>query len=269
MPARRYHPDPERLSVLLATIMLAYALTHIIRAPDYIFRMNLGETRLAIHLNISMAFSILAGGLAATGADWLLRGHPSIQPGETREHWLLPTLTALILGIALYALPSGANWWIAFGMSGLLLLAVFQAEFIVVDPEDAAYPLATAVLVALSYTLVLILSVAVRSAGLRLVLLAPAIFLTSGFSSLRVMHLRLNERWEFGWAVGIALITTQLGTSLQYWPITPVQFGLAVLGPLFALTSLAINLLNDLPSKKAWIESAILLVLTWGLAFLL
>lgn len=269
MITHRYLPDRERINVLLATILLAYALTRILNTPDYIFRINLGQVPLAFSLNINMAFALVAGGLAATGIDWLLKGHPSIQPGETIEHWLLPTLLALVIGTALYNLPTGVYWWVGFGLGGLLLLVVFRAEYAAVDPGDSSYPFATATLAAISYTLVLILAVALRSNGLRLVLLSPAIFITSGLTSLRVMHLRLNEKWEFGWAIGIALIATQLGTALHYWPVTPVQFGLAVLAPVYALSNLAVSLIEEVPLRQAWIEPAVILAALWGLAFVI
>jgi len=266
MDPHRYLPDRDRINVLLATILLAYALTRVINAPDFNFGFNLGDIPFAFSLNINMAFAVLAGGLAATGVDWLLRGHPSIQPGETIEHWLLPTLMALVIGTALYILPTGVFWWVGFGLGGVLLVVVFRAEYAAVDPGDTNYPFATATLAAMSYTLVLILAVALRSNGLRLVLLSPTIFITSGLASLRVMHLRLNENWEFGWAIGIALITTQLGTALHYWPLTPVQFGLAVLAPVYALTSLAVNLIEEVPFRQAVIEPAVILAALWGLA---
>jgi hypothetical protein len=264
-----FSPDRNRMNVLVATILLGYALTRVINIPDTIFRINLADVDLAFSLNINMAFSVLAGGLAATGVDWLLRSHPSIQPGETIEHWLLPTLMALVLGIALYALPTGVFWWVGFGLGGLLLLVVFRSEYAAVDPGDTTYPLATAALTALSYTLVLILAVALRSTGVRLVLLSPALFITGGLASLRILHLRLNERWEFGWAVGIALISTQLGTALHYWPVTPVQYGLAILGPIYALTNLAASLVEEIPFRQAIIEPAIILAVLWGLAIFL
>jgi hypothetical protein len=267
MSIRRFVPDINRVNVLLATILLAYALTRVINTPDTIFRFQLASLDLAFRLNINMAISFLAGGLAATGVDWLLRGHPSIQPGETVEHWLLPTLMALVIGIALYALPNGPYWWIGFGLSAILLVVTFRAEYAAVDPGDTSYPLATAALIALSYPLVLILAVALRSTGVRLVLLAPALLLTTGLTSLRALHLRLNERWEFGWALGIALIATQLGTALHYWPITPVQYGLAVLAPVYALTNLAVSLIEGAHFRQAILEPAIILGFLWGLAF--
>jgi len=269
MPAINSKPDTQRLSVLLATILLAYALTRVINTPDFIFQVTLAGLDLALSLNVNMAFSLLAGGLAATGVDWLLRAHPSIQQGETVEHWLLPTLSALVLGVALYAMPTSIAWWVGFGLGALLLMAIFLSEYAAVDPGDASYPTATAVLSAISYVMVLILAIALRAYNLRVIVVAPALFITSGLASLRIIHLRLNERWEFAWAVGIALITTQLGSALHYWPMSPAQFGLAVLAPVYALTNLAVNLVEEVPLRRAVIEPAIILAVLWGMAILL
>ena len=269
MPAVNSKPDNQRISVLMATILLAYALTRVINTPDYVFSFTLAGVDLAFSVNINMAFSLLAGGLAATGVDWLLRGHPSIEPGETMEHWLLPTLSALVLGVALYAMPTSIAWWVGFSLGAILLLGIFRSEYSSVDPGDTSYPVATAVLSAISYVMVLILAIALRANSLRVILVAPALFITSGLASLRIIHLRLNERWMYAWAIGIALITTQLGSALHYWPLTPVQFGLAVLGPVYSLTNLAVSLVEDVPLRRAVIEPAIILALLWGMAILL
>jgi hypothetical protein len=90
----------------------------------------------------------------------------------------------------------------------------------------------------------------------------PAVFIVSGLVTLRSLYLRL-QRWEFAWAGGVALISAQLASALHYWPLSPVQFGLALLGPLYALTSLAGSLGEDLPIRRAAIEPLTALTLAW------
>jgi hypothetical protein len=175
-------------------------------------------------------------------------------------------LTVLILGITLNTLPGGVTWWLGFGLGAVLLVLVFLSEFVVVDPADVRYPLATAALTALAFTMFLILCVGLRAAAARLFLLIPALFLGGGLVALRTLHLRLNERWEVAWAVGIALIGMQLGAALHYWPLTPVRFGLILLGPLYALTTLAVSVVEGNPFRRAVVEPAVMLTLLWGLA---
>jgi hypothetical protein len=268
MQSHRYMPDATRVSVLTAMILLAFALTHVINAPALPVSIPLGKQALQFSLPLTTIVTILTAILAAAGVDWLLRGHPSIQPGETIEHWLLPMLTVLILGITLSTLPTGIVWWFGFGLGAGLLVLIFLSEYVVVDPSDVRYPLATATLTALAFAQALILAVALRASDISLFLLTPALFLGEGLVALRTLHLRLNERWDFAWALGIGLVGMQLGSALHYWPLTPVRFGLILLGPLYALTTLAVSLSEGRPFRRAVIEPLVMLTLVWGLVFL-
>jgi hypothetical protein len=266
MTSQRYMPDATQLSVLTAVVLLAFALTHVLGSNPLPVQIPLGGITLDFNLQLGTGVTVLNAVLAAAGVDWLLRSHPSIQPGETMEHWLLPSVTVLILGITLSTLPTGATWWLGFGLGAVLLVMVFLSEYVAVDSTDVRYPLATAGLNVLALVMFLILAVALRAGEARLFLLAPTLFLGGGLVALRTLHLRLNERWELAWAIGIGLISMQLGAALHYWPLSPVRFGLVLLGPLYALTTLAVGLLEGSPFRRAVVEPASMLVVLWGLA---
>jgi hypothetical protein len=265
MTETRHLPDSTRVSVLTAAILLAFALTRVIAAPHYNIHLPLGKLDLNFSFNLDTLIVLLAAGLTAAGVDWLLSTHPSLEEGESREHWLLPTLTVLVTGIALYTLPPTAVWWLGFALGAVILVVVFFAEFVVVDPTDLRYPLATAILTVLAFVIFLILAVALRASNARLVLVAPALFVGGGLAALRTLHLRLNERWEYAWAIGIAVIAAQLGAALHYMPLTPVRFGLALLAPVYALTILSVSLAEGNPFRRAFVEPAVMLVLLCGL----
>jgi hypothetical protein len=74
-------------------------------------------------------------------------------------------------------LPPGNIWWLGFGIGGLLLVFVFLAEYIVVEPSAPQYAIATAGLTALAFAVYLILTTALRFSGARLFLVAPALFI--------------------------------------------------------------------------------------------
>lgn len=267
MTERRYMPDPTRVSVLTAAVLLAFALTRVINAPQFFsIPLPLGNINFTLSFNLNTVIVLLAGGMTATGMDWLLRTHPSLEKGETREHWLLPTLTVLVIGIALYTLPNTPIWWLGFGLGAAIFLVVALSEFVVVDPNDARYPVATAILTVMAFVIFLILAAALKAANARLIMLIPALFLAGGLAALRTLHLRLNERWETAWAVGIGLVAAQLGAALHYLPLTPVRFGLAMLAPIYALTVLAVSMAEGNPFRRAFLEPTVMLVLFWGLA---
>lgn len=265
MTEKRYLPDPARVSILTAIVLLAFALTRLVSAPPLQYTIPLAGVYVSLSLNLNTMIVLLAAGLTAAGMDWLLRTHPSLEKGETREHWLLPTLTVLVIGVVLYTLPQTTIWWLGFGLGAAILLLVFFAEFVAVDPIDSRYPFATAVLTVLAFIIFLILAVALKATNVRLFLLAPALFVGGGLVALRTLHLRLNERWELTWAIGIGLVTIQLGAALYYMPLTPVRFGLGLLGPVYALTSLAVSLAEGIPPRQAILEPAVMLVLLCGL----
>ncbi len=267
MTEPRHLPESARISVLTAAVLLAFALTRVLNAtPLFSLLLPVGNFRLTIALNLNTVIVLLAAGVTATGMDWLLRTHPALKKGGLREHWLLPTLTVLVIGIALYTLPNTPIWWLGFGLGAAIFLAVALAEYVVVDANDARYQAAAAILTVFAFVIFLILATALKAVNARLVMVVPALFATSGLAALRTLHLRLNQRWEVAWAAGIGLISAQLGAAMHYLPLSPVQFGLALLAPLYALTVLAVSLVEGNPFRRAFLEPTLMLALFWGLA---
>ncbi|HEY9152749.1 MAG TPA: hypothetical protein VIN60_07680 [Anaerolineales bacterium] len=266
-PEKRYLPDGNRVGVLTAAVLLAYALTRLINTPGFTLTLQLPGFYFAYPLTLSAAMTLMATGLTATGMNWLLHGHPALE-GNPIEHWLLPTLTAFIVGISLNVLPLGMLWWIGLAVSAVILVTVFIAEYVAVDIGAPMYALASAALTALSYALFLMLIVALRAAGTRLFLIAPTTFIAAGLVALRTLHLHLGNRWEFPWAIGIALACMQTAAGVHYWPISPLQFGLILLGPLYALVTLASNLSEEVPPRRAALEPSLFLAAAWIAALL-
>src|SRR5215211_2321996 len=186
MNNQRYLPDTDRVGMLTSTVLLAFALTHLIQAPEFNLEIQLPGFFFLFPLNLFTAMSVLTAGLTATGMDWLLREHPSLGGRPTYQWWLLPTLTTFVIGVPLSILPTGTAWWVSFMIAGTFLFFVFVAEYIVVDPGAPYYAVAMAGLTAISYTLFFLLAVALRYSTVRLYILAPALFLSATLASLRI-----------------------------------------------------------------------------------
>ena len=263
----QYLPDIDRLSTLAASILMAYALARLIDLPGREVAIQLPGIYLSIHLNVLTFVALLVAGLTATGANWLLQEHPALGKQSTMEHWFLPALTALVIGLPLSQLPLSPIWWVGFVMGGILLILVLVAEYIAIDPEDVRHAPAAAGLTAVSFALYLVLATALRFAGLRLFLTLPPLILAGGLVSLRTLRLRFHGRWAYPQAGIITLITAQIAAALHYWPLSPVSFGLALLGPAYSLTSLIGNLIEGEPLQRAIVEPLVVLFIVWGIAF--
>ena len=258
-----YLPNIDRLSMLTATILLAYALAVFVKVPERQTVLELFSFSINIHFTLNTFLPIIVAGLTATGTVWLLRDHPSISGKRTVQHWLLPALTAWVISLPLLQLPVGIRWWIGFLLAGLLLVFVIVAEYIVVDPQDIRQPPAAASLTAISFALFLVLATALRFAGTRLFILLFAIGTAVSLVSLRTLLLRLHGYWAFVEAGVIAFIITQLAAAIYFWPLPPVSFGLLLLGPAYALTNFIGNLSEGELVRQAAIEPSAILVFVW------
>jgi hypothetical protein len=269
MEARRNFPDTNRLSVLSATILLAYAVMPFIELPPREVGFQLPGIYVAFTVNFATVTSILAAVLAAIGADWLSRSHPRFKAGQNWRQWLLPGLTAWVLGVPLSTLEVGLEWWAVFGLGGLLLVFVFVAEYIVLDPSDTRVAPATIGLTAVGFALFLVLAIALRASGQRLFLELPALMGAVFLVVLRSLYLRLGGRLVWVWPAVIAVFIGQMAAGLHYWPLSPLQHGMILLASAYALTSIAAAVEEGRSLRAAWAEPAIMLGVLWGLAALL
>lgn len=256
-------PNADRLSIIAATILLAYASTNFLDLPERTLGVQLPSLYLALEVNVRTVVGLLVVGLTATGADWILRDHPELRDKSTFQHWLLPALTAWVIGLPLYNLSVSAQRLVGVAVGGALLMLVLVAEYIAVDVDDVRYQLAVGGLTAVSFALFLVLAIALRSAGVRLLLTLPALTFAGWLVILRTLNMRLQGQWALPQSIVLTLIITQLIAALYYLPISPTTYGLALLGPAYALTSLTGNLSDGESLLNAIIGPAIVLIVVW------
>lgn len=269
MESHQNLPDASRLSVVSATILLAYAVTPFIHLPSRVFSIQLPGFFFQLQLPLTSVVSFIAAVLATAGADWLIQTHPRIGIHSRFPHWILPALTAWVIGVPLAKLEVGPQWWVVFTLGGILFLVVLLSEYIVVDPLDVRSGPATIALTSVSFALFLVLATSVNASGLRLygilAALVPAIFLVS----LRTLFLRSAGQWHWGWALGIAMVIGEVAAGLNYWPLSALRYGLLVLALSYALTSAAHHMVEGQTSWSAWSGPVAMFIIFVGLAMLL
>lgn len=267
MDEHQHVPDINQLSILSASILLAYALTPFVKLQESEFIIRLPFVVFYYSLSFNTIVSIFVAAMAAVGAIWLVKKHPHFR-GNPLRHSPLPALTAWVIGVPLSNLALSPQWWGVFSLGGILLLLVFIAEYIVADFSDVRHSLATIGLSALAFAFFLILTISGRALGLRLYLLLPIIVLTVLLVVVRTLYLRLNGKWFWAWGIGIALVIAQLAIGLQYWPVSPLSYGLILLGPAYALTNIASAIEEGRSFPGFLLEPVGMLAIIWILAIL-
>jgi hypothetical protein len=265
----RYLPNADHLSVVAAMIVLAYTLERFIDLPVWQIARQLPGLYIELNINVNLITSLLVAGMTAAGADWLMREHPTAKVKYPLVHTILPALTALVIGIPLSSVPVGLGWWLGLIGGAIILVLVLIAEYIALDPQDVRLPLASASLSAVSFALFLVLAGALRSAEVRLLYNVPILVFASWLVSLRVTNLRLHGVWTIYESAIIAFIVGQITAAFNYWPMTPISFGLALLGPAYALISLFCNLIEGKHYRQFILEPVLSLLIAWGAAFAL
>jgi hypothetical protein len=268
MEAHRHLPDADRLSIVSGMVLLSYALASFIKLPSQAISIQLPAFLLQLPVSINSLVGLATAALAASGAQWLLSAHPGFTPRASIPHLFLPALTAMIIGLPLSTLQASPYWWVVFALGGLLFVMVIASEYIALDDQDNRHAVAAITLTAVSWVLFLIVAISVNAAGMRfymvLAILSPTVFLVS----LRSLHFRLGGDWNYSWAAAIAVIISQLALGLHYLPISPLSYGLALLGAAYALTSVAGSVIQRRPGRTLWVEPALIGGVMLLLAFL-
>ncbi|WP_298005271.1 MULTISPECIES: hypothetical protein [Anaerolinea] len=270
MEDHEHLPDRNRMSVVIAAVMLAYAITPFVQIAPLVLQTQLPGLFLSFTIDFSTLSSLLAAALAATGSWWLLLDHPLYPTWQNRgRHWLLPALTAWVIGVPLNSLEAGPEWWALFGLGGVFLVIVLLAEYIAFDPEDVRHAPAAIGLTALSFALFLLLSVSLKATGLRLFLTFPAITLAVGLAALRTLYLRLGGVWHWKGALVVALVTAQIASALHYFPLSALQYGLLLTGLAYALTSIVTAYEEERTGSGLWLEPTLMFGILLLLAVLI
>lgn len=236
-------PDRDRLSILTAIILLAYALARFVQLPTRTVSATLFGSSIGFNLDGPFILLLLVAALISTGSDTLMRSHPTFRgasPARTAIHWILPGGAALGLGLLLNRLPPGVGWWAGLALSAVFLILVLVAEYTVVAPDDAGFYWAALGLTVLAYAIGLTFFTLLRGSSGRAAITATAAALVSGLIGLRLLLLAgaaLRDSLSHAGVIGLCL--GQCTWALNYWPAGALGTGLILLVIFYTCTGLA------------------------------
>jgi hypothetical protein len=263
-----------RLSVLVALVILSFALLPLIEAPmPASVGTSLFGTPLRLDFNATSLVLVLVTTLTCAGVTQLVRDHPRVRRGEvtrTFSHLILPAVTVIVAAQLLVSITDTSLWILGLIVTATVLWLTILAEYAVVDPEGPVASRARLFLTALTYVLAVLLFGLIWNTRARSSISATLTFLAAGslaFDLLYASGAQLSRVLMFSLSIGLVL--AEGNWAINYWRSNVFVAAVAQLLAFYALTGLAGQHLLHRINRRVLIEFGVvmviaLLLLLWG-----
>lgn len=256
----------ERLSVLVALIVLSLSLLPLIESPA---TTDVGTSFLGTPLRLEFStttfVSLLAAALACAGLDTLLRAHPRVRRGEvtgTSPYWIVPALAVIVAAQLLSNMSEARTWIIGLAVTGALLWAAAVAEYAAIDPDGPTAGRARLFLNALAYVLAVLLFGLIWNTRARSLISATMTLLAAtGLAFDRLWATRAAPGRVRLLSAAVGLVLAQSNWAINYWRTDVFTAAVSQLLVFYALVGLAHQYLIERLTRRVLIEFAAVLAL--------
>lgn len=264
--------DRNRLSVLIAVLLLGNVLFQFIELPEHIWKLEPLGSPLEIRVTGTWLLSTLMLGLVCTGTNLILHGHPLLEESSGRPiyvSWILPGIMA---GLSPFLLARASIWPLWVG--GLILVGVglslaISAEYTAISPEGHGYPLARLALNVLAYLLAFTLFAIIYQTRTRSLVTGTLTLLTATLLSLDLLSVAdVQFRRVVLFAGVVGLITGESTWALNYWQISAWAGGLFLLLIFYVTANVAHQYLLERLSTSVLVEFAVVAVVVLAIILL-
>mgnify|MGYP001042433316 CR=1 FL=1 len=250
--------DRDRLSVLLAVVMLGNVLFQFVEIPGHVYRLQALGSPLEIRASGTLLLVTLMIGLASTGTSLVLHDHPLLVEHPERPVpicWILPATLAGLSAYLLSLAPTLPIW-----LGGLIVFIIgfgltVSAEYAAAHPNAPNYSAARLALNVLAYLLAFVLFVIIyqtRTRSLVTATLTLVISMVLSIDLLSVGDIEVKRFLPFASIVG--LIIGESTWALNYWQVSGWVGGLLLLLILYVSVNVAHQHLMDRLSPSTLVE---------------
>lgn len=263
---KKVFPDFEKLSVIMAVITFAFSFTKTITFLQNELQIDVFGIAISFEFSYNTLIAFLTALLTAAGGNWIIMNHPRfISSGDkwykALPNLIIPVMSAFIISITLSNMNKGNDWWIVLGFGVIVLSMVLVSEYNVFNPSGENHPLASIILIALTFALFVIFTITLRTSNVRLIFMIPLLSTAGSIAAARFFHLRTSGKWFFEWVVIIALVIAQSEIGLHYLEISPIPYALVMFGLLFGLTNLFLGLIKKKKGSELLTEPIFVVLL--------
>ncbi len=263
-----------RLSVLVALVILSFALLPLIEAPT---TSSVGTSFLGTPLRLDFTATtvvlLLATVLTCAGVFQLVRDHPRVRRGEaprTFSFLILPAVTVIVAAQLLVNITDTSLWILGLIVTATVLWLTILAEYAVVDPEGPLASRARLFLTALTYILAVLLFGLIWNTRIRSSISATLTLLAATSLAFDLLHptgAQFSRVLVF--ALSIGLVLAEGNWAINYWRSNVFIAAVAQLLAFYALTGLAGQHLLHRINRRVLVEfgavmALALLLLLWG-----
>ena len=264
--------DPNRLSVLIAMLLLGSLIFRFIELPEQVWTLEPLGSPLEIHVTGTWLLATLMVGLVCTGTNLILHDHPHLEvyPGRpVYVSWILPGVMA---GLSAYLLASASAWPLWIGM--LILVGVgislaISAEYTAISPNAHGYPLARLALNVLAYLLAFVLFTIIYHSRTRSLVTATLTLLAAVLLALDLLSVAdVQFRRVLLFASIAGLVTGESTWALNYWQVSAWTGGLFLLLIFYIATNVAHQYLLERLSRSVLAEFAAVAIIVLTIVLL-
>ena len=252
--------DPNRLSVLIAVLLLGSVFFRFIELPEQVWKLEPLGSPLEIHVTGTWLLATLMVGLVCTGTNLILHDHPHLGEYPGRPIYIAWILPGVMAGLSAYLLDSIPTWplWIA----GLILVGIsislaISAEYKAISPNVQGYPTARLSLNMLAYLLAFVLFTIIYHTRTRSLVTATLTLLTAALLALDLLSVAdVPFRRVLLFAGIVGLIAGEGTWALNYWQVSAWAGGLFLLLIFYIAANVAHQYLLERLSRSVLVEFA-------------
>ncbi len=181
----------DRASVLIWVVLMGLAAQRLLALPTIVVAGGVLGSPVAITVTTNTVLGLILAGLAASGAEAIVRAHPLSHSGESGPHWLAWGVPVALIGVAVFLLPvapSRLYWLVGLILTGIALGLSLAGIYYTMDPFATGYRRARLGMNALTYGIALVLYLVVYRTRARSIVSATEIMLVSGLLALELLR---------------------------------------------------------------------------------
>ncbi len=261
----------DRLSVLIALILLISVLFHFIQLPEAVWNLTFLGSPLELRVTRTGLLVVLVIALTALGARYVLLAHPDAPhrlPRPLYLSWVLPSLLGGVSAYMVELAPTDMIWAGGVLLMVLIIGLAVSAEFGALSPDYPGHARARISLNILAYLLAFALFYAVYRTRARSVITASATTLCAFLVALDLLSVAdvPVERVTL-YAATVGLLVGEVNWALNYWQLSNWAGGLFLLAVFYLIAGVAHQHL--LEKLSLWILLEFVLVTAAALSLIL